>query len=376
MTTAHGGERVGARVRVAYSVEGDVFGGVERHLVTVLHHLDRARYEPVVVGTGRAGAARRSWRTSTLSSSRCPRWHRSGTCARGVVVLGVVRRLHPQIFHGMQSHSFSGHYALASALLARVPRVVMTCHLPTAGVERPPGSLRGDPATRRRRADRTRPLGPGRVGPDGPTRAALRDRSQRDRDDPRSFPGPRPGRYSAWRRDAIVVGLPDAARAGEAGRPGRRPRSLAPRRDGGRCSATGPNASRLVELAKGATCSSPASDRTRRRWSRRSGRVRPSVSGGQPAAGRARGHGRRRARRRGEQRRHGRHGRGRANGPVGAGHAPKAWPMRCADCWTTRTWPSALAAAAADHVARRGQSGDHDASDRGALRGAPDEVSS
>jgi glycosyltransferase involved in cell wall biosynthesis len=40
------------------------------------------------------------------------------------------------VFHGMQSHSFSGHYALASAILARVPRIVVTCHLPTTASNR------------------------------------------------------------------------------------------------------------------------------------------------------------------------------------------------------------------------------------------------
>ena len=118
-------------IRVVYSVEGDVFGGVERHLLTVLRHLDRLRFEPVVVG--RAVPALRTELAGldvefvplpeVVSKWDVRSWRR---------VLGVVRHLHPRVFHGMQSHSFSGHYALASALLARVPRVVVTCHLPTA----------------------------------------------------------------------------------------------------------------------------------------------------------------------------------------------------------------------------------------------------
>ncbi len=121
---------------MAYNIEGDVFGGVERHLVTLLHHLDRHRYEPVVVGRGAQELQ------SELKALQVPFVPLPEVASKWDVrawgrVLGMIRRFHPQIFHGMQSHSFSGHYALAAAVLARVPRVVMTCHLPT-----PPSNFR------------------------------------------------------------------------------------------------------------------------------------------------------------------------------------------------------------------------------------------
>ena len=130
MSGAPGTTHGGSRVRVAYSVEGDVFGGVERHLVTVLQHLDRLHYEPVVVGRA-ARELRTELQGLNVEFVALPEVTSKWDVRSWVRVLGVVRRLHPQIFHGMQSHSFSGNYALAAALLARVPRVVMTCHLPT-----------------------------------------------------------------------------------------------------------------------------------------------------------------------------------------------------------------------------------------------------
>ena len=130
--------RADSRVRVAYGIEGDVFGGVERHLVTLLHHLDRLRYEPVVVGRApmELQAELKGLEVDFVPLPEVPsKWD---VRAWGSV-LGTVRRLHPQVFHVMQSHSFSGRYTLAAALLARVPRVVMTCHLPT-----PASNLRQD----------------------------------------------------------------------------------------------------------------------------------------------------------------------------------------------------------------------------------------
>ena len=35
--------------RVVFHVEGDVFGGVESHLCALLRHLDRCRYQPLVL---------------------------------------------------------------------------------------------------------------------------------------------------------------------------------------------------------------------------------------------------------------------------------------------------------------------------------------
>jgi glycosyltransferase involved in cell wall biosynthesis len=120
----------GARVRVAYSVEGDVYGGVERHLVTVLHHLDRDRFEPIVVGRA-PRELQDQLEEIDVEFVPLPEVASKWDVRAWGAVLGVVRRVHPEVFHGMQSHSFSGNYALASALIARVQRVLTTCHLPT-----------------------------------------------------------------------------------------------------------------------------------------------------------------------------------------------------------------------------------------------------
>ncbi len=108
------------RVRVAYTVEGDVFGGVERHLLTVLHHLDRVRFEPVVLGRA-VPALRTELEDLGIEFVPLPEVMSKWDVRSWGRVLGVIRHLHPQIFHGMQSHSFSGHYALAAAIWRAYP---------------------------------------------------------------------------------------------------------------------------------------------------------------------------------------------------------------------------------------------------------------
>lgn len=120
-----------APMRVVYSVEGDVFGGVERHLLTVLHHLDRVHFEPVVLGRA-VPALRTELQDLSIEFIPLPEVMSKWDVRSWGRVLGVLRQLNPQVFHGMQSHSFSGRYPLAGAILARVPRVVVTCHLPTS----------------------------------------------------------------------------------------------------------------------------------------------------------------------------------------------------------------------------------------------------
>lgn len=117
-------------LRVAYGVEGDTFGGVERHLVTLLEHLDRGHYEPTVLGRA-PEQLQKELRQLDVEFMGVPEVSSKWDTRAWRAVFGAMRRLRPQVFHAMQSHSFSGQYALAAALLARVPRVLVTCHLPT-----------------------------------------------------------------------------------------------------------------------------------------------------------------------------------------------------------------------------------------------------
>jgi glycosyltransferase involved in cell wall biosynthesis len=120
----------GPPFRVVYSVTGEVYGGVERHLVTLLKHLDRTLYEPKVVGRA-PEALQKELADLGVEFIPVPEVSSKWDVRAWVAVLRAVHRLRPQIFHGMQSHSFSGQYALASALVTRVPRALVTCHLPT-----------------------------------------------------------------------------------------------------------------------------------------------------------------------------------------------------------------------------------------------------
>lgn len=136
MTSPHdpGG---GARVpkRVAYHIESDAFGGVERYLVTLLEHLDRRRYEPLVLGRA-PEVVRRSLLELDVEMISVPRVKSKWDAGAWRAVLGSVRRVRPDVFHGMLSHSFTGQYALASAVIARTPRVVVTVHCPTPASNR------------------------------------------------------------------------------------------------------------------------------------------------------------------------------------------------------------------------------------------------
>ena len=116
--------------RVAYGVTAEVYGGVERHLATLVEHLDRVLYEPKVIGRA-PETLRKQLDDLAVEFISVPDVSSKWDIWSWKAVFATVRRLEPHIFHGMQSQSFSGQYALASALLARVPRVLVTCHLPT-----------------------------------------------------------------------------------------------------------------------------------------------------------------------------------------------------------------------------------------------------
>ncbi len=127
--------QIGAPIRVAYHVEGDAFGGVERYLVTLLEHLDRRRFEPVVLGRA-PDVLRRALVDLDVEMIPQPQVTSKWDVRAWSAVLGSVRRVRPEVYHGMMSHSFSGGYALAAAMIARTPRIVVTAHLPTPASNR------------------------------------------------------------------------------------------------------------------------------------------------------------------------------------------------------------------------------------------------
>ena len=103
--------QIGAPIRVAYHVEGDAFGGVERYLVTLLEHLDRRRFEPVVLGRA-PDVLRRALVDLDVEMIPQPQVTSKWDVRAWSAVLGSVRRVRPEVYHGMMSHSFSGGYAL------------------------------------------------------------------------------------------------------------------------------------------------------------------------------------------------------------------------------------------------------------------------
>jgi glycosyltransferase involved in cell wall biosynthesis len=120
----------GAPLKVAYHLDSDIFGGVERYLLTLVEHLDRRRYLPVVIGRA-PDLVHRELSKMGVEFLPMPavasKWDVRGWRA----ILKSFRRVRPAVYHGMQSHSFSGQYALASAIATRTPTIVVTCHYPS-----------------------------------------------------------------------------------------------------------------------------------------------------------------------------------------------------------------------------------------------------
>lgn len=117
--------------RIVYYLEGAEFGGVERHLLGLLTHLDRSRFEPIVAGVMVEETAD-AVRDLGVALRPLPYVPSKVHVARWVQVTRGVRQTHPDIFHAMLSQSYAAQYALLAAMAARVPAVVVTAHLPTA----------------------------------------------------------------------------------------------------------------------------------------------------------------------------------------------------------------------------------------------------
>lgn len=122
-------------IRVVYYVEGDVFGGVERHLITLLDELDRERFEPLVLGT-MAEELTSALDARGVAVTQLDKVRNKVDLVGWARVAWSVGRSRPDVFHAMLSHSFASPYALTAAVLRRTPAVVVTAHLPTASKSR------------------------------------------------------------------------------------------------------------------------------------------------------------------------------------------------------------------------------------------------
>lgn len=128
-------------VRVTYYVEGDTFGGVERHLLHLLDELDRERFDPMVLGV-MADELDRELGARDVPLVRLARTRSKTDVLGWVRVARAVFRARPDVFHAMLSHSYAAQYALLAAVARRTPAVLVTAHLPTASDSRLQDGLR------------------------------------------------------------------------------------------------------------------------------------------------------------------------------------------------------------------------------------------
>jgi glycosyltransferase involved in cell wall biosynthesis len=117
-------------VRVLYFVEGYSFGGVERHLLGLLDDLDRARFEPMVLGV-MADELVPELEARHVPVVRLERIRGNGDLRGFARAFRAIRRARPVVFHAMLSHSHAAQYAILAAVAIRTPVVVTTAHLPT-----------------------------------------------------------------------------------------------------------------------------------------------------------------------------------------------------------------------------------------------------
>jgi glycosyltransferase involved in cell wall biosynthesis len=128
-------------IRVTYFVEGDVFGGVERHLLHVLDELDRERFEPIVLGAV-AEELLRELEIRSIPSVPLPRVRSKANVRGWIRVARAVNQSRPDVFHAMLAQSYGAQYALVAAIVRSTRAVVVTAHLPTPSDNRRQNLLR------------------------------------------------------------------------------------------------------------------------------------------------------------------------------------------------------------------------------------------
>jgi len=135
------GESARTPRRVVYYVEGTVFAGAERHLCTLVAHLDRSRFDPLVMGV-MPDLLEHEMQKLSVPVVRLAPVHSKIDVATWLRVAAAVRRARPEIFHVMLSQTFAAQYALLAAVWGGAPAVVATYHLPTPAANRRQAWLR------------------------------------------------------------------------------------------------------------------------------------------------------------------------------------------------------------------------------------------
>ena len=118
-------------VPVLYCVDSDDFGGVERHTLNVLEHLDRTRFVPYLATTPSSLLAATALELG-VRLVPVPAVRSKGDLAHWWATTRAVMGTKATIFHAMLSHSFACQYSTLAAIAARTPGVFATVHCPTA----------------------------------------------------------------------------------------------------------------------------------------------------------------------------------------------------------------------------------------------------
>jgi glycosyltransferase involved in cell wall biosynthesis len=113
---------------IVYYVDSEAFGGTEQTLIYLFAHLDRARWNPILIyhpnpGMGQLldGARRHGVTTRPV-----PRPRGVGGLGKVPGIARVIRKERPALFHAHQNWLLSCKFGLMAARLARVPLVVAT----------------------------------------------------------------------------------------------------------------------------------------------------------------------------------------------------------------------------------------------------------
>lgn len=121
-------------LRVALWDDGEGFGGVERHIVEILGHLDRTTFEPVVYCRP-VEELLTAARELDVPVHVVPRLRGKADLRYHATVAREVRRARPHVFHAMLTHSYASLSPIVAARAAGA-RVVATAHCPTNSGDR------------------------------------------------------------------------------------------------------------------------------------------------------------------------------------------------------------------------------------------------
>jgi glycosyltransferase involved in cell wall biosynthesis len=117
---------------ICFFTDSMAFGGAEQSLLTLIEGLDRKRWRPVLAFHETPGAALLAQRAEELGADLWPvRQLPEGVrgAVRAASFAAGLRRLGPDVFHAHLTWQVACKYALAAAVVARVPGVVATYQL-------------------------------------------------------------------------------------------------------------------------------------------------------------------------------------------------------------------------------------------------------